>query len=82
MSGQGPYFHWLRFLIARLHDSGKVPFVIIGLDIVPNGYAAALRSYTEHEGYYWIYARSPTDMTRLLADRFGTPVLILLHRHR
>jgi hypothetical protein len=61
--------------ITRLHDSGKVSFVMVGLDIDPNGNTASLRSYTEEKGYYGVYARSPPEMTRLLIDRFGTPVL-------
>jgi hypothetical protein len=61
--------------ITRLHDSGRVPFVMIGLDIDPNGNSASLLSYTETQGYYGVYARSPPEMTRLLIDRFGTPVL-------
>lgn len=61
--------------ITRLHDTGTVPFVMIGLDIDPNGNPASLRSYTVRQGYYGLYARSPPEMTRLLADRFGIPVL-------
>jgi thiol-disulfide isomerase/thioredoxin len=61
--------------ITRLHDSGTVPFVMVGLDIDPNGNSGSLRSYTDRQGYYGLYARSPPEMTRLLADRFGIPVL-------
>jgi hypothetical protein len=61
--------------ITRLHDSGKVPFMMVGLDIDPNGDETSLRSYTERLGYYGMFARSPPEMTRLLADRFGTAVL-------
>jgi hypothetical protein len=61
--------------ITRLHDSGTVPFIMVGLDIDPNGNTEALRSYTEQMGYYGLYARSTPEMTRLLVDRFGTAVL-------
>jgi hypothetical protein len=61
--------------ITRLHDSGTVPFVMVGLDIDPNGNAAALLSYTKRMGYYGLYAQSPPEMTRLLVDRFGTGIL-------
>jgi thiol-disulfide isomerase/thioredoxin len=61
--------------ITRLHDSGTVPFVMVGLDIDPNGNPASLRSYTDRQGYYGLYARSPPEMTRLLAERFGITVL-------
>lgn len=61
--------------ITRLYDSGKVPFVMVGLDIDPNGDVKALRSYTERMGYFGLYARSPPELTRLLVEKFGTGVL-------
>jgi hypothetical protein len=61
--------------ITRLHDSGEVPFVMIGLDIDPNGDPESLRGYTERQGYYGLYARSPQEMTIRLVDRFGQGIL-------
>ena len=61
--------------ITKLHDSGEIPFVMIGLDIDPNGDADSLRDYTHRYGYYGLYAQSPPDMTSALVDQFGTPVL-------
>ncbi|MDD1715290.1 MAG: redoxin family protein [Methanoregulaceae archaeon] len=61
--------------ITRLHESGKVPFVMVGLDIDPNGDTESLRAYTEKQGYYGLYARSPQEMTIRLVDRFGQGIL-------
>jgi hypothetical protein len=61
--------------ITRLHDGGEVPFVMVGLDIDPNGDPESLRGYTERQGYYGLYARSPQEMTVLLVDRFGQGIL-------
>jgi hypothetical protein len=61
--------------ITRLHESGKVPFVMVGLDIDPHGDPESLLAYTEKQGYYGLYARSSQEMTILLVDRFGTGML-------
>ncbi|NTU99650.1 MAG: redoxin family protein [Methanoregulaceae archaeon] len=61
--------------ITRLHESGKVSFVMVGLDIDPNGDEASLLAYTDKHGYYGLYARSPQEMTVLLVNRFGTGIL-------
>ena len=61
--------------ISKLHASDEVPFVMIGLDIDPNGDAASLRDYTLHYGYYGLYARSTPELTGSLVDQFGMLVL-------
>ena len=61
--------------ITRLAESGGVPFVMIGLDIDPNGDVRLLRQYTEQKGYTGLYARSPLLMTQSLVDQFGITVL-------
>jgi hypothetical protein len=61
--------------ITRLEAGGTIPFVLIGLDIDPNGDAGSLLRYTEQKGYTGRYARSPPVMTRSLLDRFGMTVL-------
>ncbi|NYT06982.1 MAG: TlpA family protein disulfide reductase [Methanomicrobiales archaeon] len=61
--------------ITRLEQEGSIPFIMIGLDIDPNGDAASLLRYAEQRGYAGRYARSPPDMTRSLVDRFGMGVL-------
>lgn len=61
--------------ITRLAQEGDASFVLIGLDIDPNGDAGSLLRYVERTGYAGRYARSPPAMTRSLVDRFGMPVL-------
>jgi thiol-disulfide isomerase/thioredoxin len=61
--------------ITRLEAEGTIPFVLIGLDVDPNGDAGSLLRYTEQKGYTGRYARSPPVMTRSLLDRFGMTVL-------
>jgi thiol-disulfide isomerase/thioredoxin len=61
--------------ISKLNASGEVPFVMIGLDIDPNGNADTLRAYTQSKEYYGLYARSPSELTRALVDQFGVLVL-------
>lgn len=61
--------------ISKLHASGEVPFVMVGLDIDPNGDTGSLREYTLRNDYYGLYARSPPEMTRSLIDQFGMLVL-------
>ena len=61
--------------ITRLAESGEVDFVMIGLDIDPNGNAGLLRRYTDQKGYTGLYARSPLPVTQSLVDQFGLTVL-------
>ncbi len=61
--------------ITKLHDSGTVPFVMIGLDIDPYGDAGSLRDYTGRYGYYGLYAHSPPEVTSALVHQFGPLVL-------
>jgi hypothetical protein len=61
--------------ISLLHESGDIPFVMVGLDIDPNENPEALREYVEKHGYYGVYAHSPPGLTRLLVDRFGSGIL-------
>lgn len=60
-------------------------FVSIGLDIDPNESAAALKSYTDSNGFDWVYAVSPAEVSREIASLYGdqflnppsTPMLII-----
>ncbi len=61
--------------ITRLVQEGAAPFVLICLDVDPNGDAGSLLRYAERTGYTGRYARSPPAMTRSLVSRFGMPVL-------
>lgn len=61
--------------ISALHATGDIPFMMVGLDIDPNSNEASLRAYTGQYGFYGLYARSPPEMTRSLADQFGVLIL-------
>lgn len=61
--------------ITRLADSGEADFVMVGLDIDPNGNTASLRRYTDQRGYVGLYARSSQSMTGSLVNEFGLAIL-------
>lgn len=61
--------------ITRLAESGDIAFVMVGLDIDPNGKTESLRRYTGQKGYTGLYARSPLPVTQSLVDQFGLTVL-------
>jgi hypothetical protein len=61
--------------ITKLQSTGEIPFVMIGLDIDPNGDEGSLRDYSLRYGYYGRYVRSPPEMTTSLVDQFGMQVL-------
>lgn len=60
-------------------------FVSLGLDIDPNEVGDALQAYTEKNGFYWLYAISPADVSREIGQLYGdqflnppsTPMLII-----
>ena len=60
-------------------------FVSIGLDIDPNEDAVTLKDYIARNGFNWVYAVSPAEVSRALSDLFGpqfltppsTPMLII-----
>ena len=49
--------------------------VSIGLDIDPNEVAADLKTYTEANGFDWIYAVAPADVIREIAQLYGEKFL-------
>lgn len=73
----------VKALHERLGSSRDL--VSIGLDIDPNEEAPALKSYVEQRGFDWIYAISPAELSRTLAESYGdqflnppsTPILII-----
>ncbi len=58
--------------LARL-DRSKV--VYISLDVDPAESDAALKTYSERNGFDWAYAVAGPDVARALADDFGSQVL-------
>ncbi|MGW8249228.1 MAG: TlpA family protein disulfide reductase [Anaerolineales bacterium] len=77
--------------VLELHDllGESDDFVSLGLDIDPNEMGEALQAYTEMNGFFWMYAISPPEVSReiglLYGDQFlnppSTPMLII-DRHR
>jgi len=69
---------------AMMGDMGK-DLVLIGLDIDPNENAADLKTYTEMNGFDWIYAIAPADVAREIGQLYGdqflnptsTPILVI-----
>lgn len=55
---------------------GKNPdLVIIGLDIDPNEDAVQLKKYIETNGFTWVYAVAPSEVSGELANLYGTQFL-------
>jgi hypothetical protein len=73
--------------VAALHDliGERADFVSLGIDIDPNENAAALKVYTEKNGFDWLYTVAPVEVAReigrLYGDQFlnppSTPMLII-----
>jgi pentapeptide MXKDX repeat protein len=59
--------------------------VSLGLDIDPNENAADLKAYTETNGFDWVYAVAPPEVSRSLSELYGdqflnppsTPMLVI-----
>jgi len=73
--------------VVELHKllGARDDFVTLGLDIDPNEVAADLKTYTENNGFDWIYAISPAEVSREIGQLYGdqflnppsTPMLII-----
>jgi thiol-disulfide isomerase/thioredoxin len=73
--------------VKALHEMLGVrdDLVSIGLDIDPNENAADLKNYVARNGFNWLYAVSPADVSREIAKLYGdqflnppsTPILII-----
>lgn len=50
-------------------------FVSIGLDVDPNEDAAKLKGFIDAQGFDWVYAVSPADVSRDLASLYGDQFL-------
>jgi thiol-disulfide isomerase/thioredoxin len=76
----------VQALRAQLGD--RDDFISIGLGIDPNEDAAKLKDFVENQGFDWLYAVSPADVSRDLSSLYGanflnppsTPML-LVDRH-
>ncbi|MEN4011526.1 MAG: TlpA disulfide reductase family protein [Chloroflexota bacterium] len=73
--------------VKALHDllGERDDFISLGLDIDPNEDAATLKDYIARNGFDWVYAVAPADVSRALSDLYGaqflsppsTPMLII-----
>ena len=73
--------------VKALHELLGEPddFVSISLDIDPNEDSASLKGYVESNGFNWLYAVSPADVSREIASLYGdqflnpssTPMLVI-----
>jgi hypothetical protein len=73
--------------VQALHETlgDRDDFVSIGLDIDPNEDADQLKGFVEAQGFDWLYAISPADVSRDLASLYGpqflnppsTPIVVI-----
>jgi len=50
-------------------------FVSLGLDIDPNEDAVMLKEYVKRNGFHWLYAVSPAEVSREIANLYGNQFL-------
>jgi cytochrome oxidase Cu insertion factor (SCO1/SenC/PrrC family) len=50
-------------------------FVSLGLDIDPNEDAATLKDYVKRNGFNWLYAVAPAEVSREIANLYGDQFL-------
>ena len=62
-------------IVLALPDLQDVGVTVISLDVDPNERAEDLAVYAERNGYDWTFAVSSTELSRALADRFGSQTL-------
>jgi cytochrome oxidase Cu insertion factor (SCO1/SenC/PrrC family) len=73
--------------VKALHEllGERDDFVSVGLDIDPNEDAGSLKTYVESNGFDWLYAVPPVDVSREIASLYGdqflnppsTPILVI-----
>ena len=73
--------------VKALHDALGMDtgLISVGLDVDPNENAADLKTYTDSNGFDWIYAVAPTDVAREIGNLYGdqflnpssTPILVI-----
>jgi hypothetical protein len=63
--------------VKALHEmlGERGDLVTIGLDIDPNEDASRLQGFVEAQGFDWLYAVAPADVSRELASRYGDQFL-------
>lgn len=63
--------------VKELHNllGERDDFVSIGLDIDPNEDASKLKDFVDAQGFGWVYAVSPADVSRDLSSLYGAQFL-------
>lgn len=61
--------------IARLKDRAGEEIAHISLDTDPNEDEAKIREHLDRNGFDWLYAVSPVELTQALIDEFGLGVV-------
>ncbi len=63
--------------VLELHDilGNSDSFISLTLDIDPNEIAEDLQVYTKNNGFYWLYAVSPPNVSREIAELYGDKFL-------
>lgn len=61
--------------IRKLHEAVGGDVVSISLDVDPNETEAMVRQHAASNGFDWIYAVAPPELTRALMREFGTAIV-------
>jgi len=61
--------------ILRLHQSVGDDVISISIDVDPYEDAALIRDHATRNGFNWIYAVAPPELTRALVQEFGTSIV-------
>lgn len=61
--------------IKKLHSEIGDEFVSITLDVDPNESEAQVKEHLKRNGFDWLYAIAPPELTKLLIDEFGTIIV-------
>jgi thiol-disulfide isomerase/thioredoxin len=75
----------VKALQEMMMDGMGKDLVLIGLDIDPNENAADLKAYINNNGFDWLYAIAPADVSREIGSLYGdqflnppsTPILVI-----
>jgi len=61
--------------IKQLHSDIGDEFVSISLDVDPNESEEKVKEHLKRNGFDWLYAIAPPELTKLLMDEFGTVIV-------
>lgn len=61
--------------LQKLHAEYGDKVVNVTLDVDPNESEEKVRSHVERNGFDWLYAVAPPEMTKSLIDQFGTVIV-------